>query len=430
MKEVLCFICIMSLEFSVGLRLLSNSNLDDKYDGHNCTKGRYYVYDDLPQVWDDADPEVKAPVSMKDLHYDNLMGDAFLSEQSFGESIYLRLLHSECRTRDAGEADVFFIPILLGRKKNDAWRKACKGAAAKFTDLKKHMKYLNKKTARQHLVVHNHGHALQGCYGWWQTPLDESFKHVSRFTTDNRTEQAKYIHLTSPIPYATSLHAHKGMAKPPWKHDFPRPNLIAYSTNTKVHGVTADVRKYLISACEKNKECRFINTQAHPDFNELYSSAEFCLQPAGDTFARKGIVQSLLMGCIPVLFHHQQVGLWDWFWGSWKHDSSVFIDGSHLQKQHTSALVDALKKIPFERRQEMRRTIAANAYKMQWAVQETPDGEDDAFDIMVQHLKKGEDGYHAGLAEDQVVKEFLQTSHSFTEGESKVLLRTPTILEL
>lgn len=192
----------------------------------------------------------------------------------------------------------------------------------------------------------------------------------------------------------------------------------------------------MISACKKHDECHFSDVKEKPNYYALYSSAEFCLQPPGDTLARLGIIQSLQMGCIPVLFHKGQLGLWDWFWGSWKHDSSLFIDGDKLLKKGSTTMVDALKRISPERRQEMRKAIAANAYRMQWAVQETPDGRDDAFDIMVQHLKKGEDGYHAMLAEDRVLKAFENLQRHdpantvFNKEESTDLLRMPVILEL
>jgi xyloglucan galactosyltransferase MUR3 len=51
----------------------------------------------------------------------------------------------------------------------------------------------------------------------------------------------------------------------------------------------------------------------------------FCLQPPGDQPNRKSVVDSLLLGCIPVLFHEAQLDYIPWHWGH-KFTSSVYID--------------------------------------------------------------------------------------------------------
>merc|ERR1719281_2147567 len=52
----------------------------------------------------------------------------------------------------------------------------------------------------------------------------------------------------------------------------------------------------------------------------------FCLEPPGTTFARQSLVQSMLSGCIPVLFDKQQDSLFPWHWGSWRKGSRVLLD--------------------------------------------------------------------------------------------------------
>lgn len=59
-----------------GLKIMDAHDRDEPA----CTKGRYYVYDDLPKDWDDTSKEVMEPVSMEEEHHDDLLGDAFLSE--------------------------------------------------------------------------------------------------------------------------------------------------------------------------------------------------------------------------------------------------------------------------------------------------------------------------------------------------------------
>ena len=43
---------------------------------------------------------------------------------------------------------------------------------------------------------------------------------------------------------------------------------------------------------------------------QLYWDATFCLQPGGDTISRKAILDALLLGCVPVLFHKGQRAQW------------------------------------------------------------------------------------------------------------------------
>jgi hypothetical protein len=54
------------------------------------------------------------------------------------------------------------------------------------------------------------------------------------------------------------------------------------------------------------------NTLTHP-----YSLATFCLMPGGDFPTRKGVLDALLAGCIPVVFQESTATTqWPWHWGS------------------------------------------------------------------------------------------------------------------
>jgi hypothetical protein len=54
------------------------------------------------------------------------------------------------------------------------------------------------------------------------------------------------------------------------------------------------------------------STLTHP-----YSLATFCLMPGGDFPSRKGVLDALLAGCIPVVFQESTATTqWPWHWGS------------------------------------------------------------------------------------------------------------------
>ena len=63
---------------------------------------------------------------------------------------------------------------------------------------------------------------------------------------------------------------------------------------------------------------------------QMYWRSTFCLQPGGDSVARKGILDALLMGCIPVLFHTGQRLMWPWHWGSWVEEATVLIQDTKV----------------------------------------------------------------------------------------------------
>jgi hypothetical protein len=64
------------------------------------------------------------------------------------------------------------------------------------------------------------------------------------------------------------------------------------------------------SACESvgSPVCQWISMnnrsqEIATSFIELYRQSNFCLMPKGDTFSRKALIDALLAGCIPVVFH-------------------------------------------------------------------------------------------------------------------------------
>ena len=55
--------------------------------------------------------------------------------------------------------------------------------------------------------------------------------------------------------------------------------------------------------------------------------------PTGDAVSRKAIVDSLVLGCIPVLFHRGQAEQWPWHWGAWHQNASVRIDPDEVARR-------------------------------------------------------------------------------------------------
>jgi hypothetical protein len=112
-------------------------------------------------------------------------------------------------------------------------------------------------------------------------------------------------------------------------------------------------------------------------------NATFCLQPGGDTPSRKAMVDSLLLGCIPVLFSPVQLHLWPWHWDT--AHTAVYVDGDAILNGSVS-VIDALASVPPARVRAVQAAIEATAYRMQYSAVEVP-GRVDAFDVTIEHLR-------------------------------------------
>merc|ERR1719160_104521 len=112
----------------------------------------------------------------------------------------------------------------------------------------------------------------------------------------------------------------------------------------------------------------------------LYSKRDsvFCLEPPGTTLGRKSIIDSLLMGCVPVLFDRRQDKLYPWHWGSWRESSRVMMN---LPKGCWGAtgtdyvppdcnVMERLRQIPVEVVKDMQEAISNNAHRLQYALKD------------------------------------------------------------
>ena len=83
------------------------------------------------------------------------------------------------------------------------------------------------------------------------------------------------------------------------------------------------VRQGVAQMCMQHRSCNYtcITHCVGPDMKKEIITEEivktkvnsvFCLEPEGDTPSRKGLVDSIVLGCIPVLFSARQARLWPW----------------------------------------------------------------------------------------------------------------------
>lgn len=131
---------------------------------------------------------------------------------------------------------------------------------------------------------------------------------------------------------------------------------------------------------------------------EGYRTAIFSLQPAGDDPARKGIIDSVTCGCIPVLFHSQQRQLWPQHWGGWVADATVLLPGEAVLNGSLNVL-DALRAIPRRRISRMQQVLRQNAHRLHYGLVGSSDAAGDALEISLAHLMRSlraEEGANLG----------------------------------
>ena len=166
-------------------------------------------------------------------------------------------------------------------------------------------------------------------------------------------------------PFPSYVHAELSMpwAELPWRQRPRRQVLIAAAFNAK-HGATSNAavrqmnaqRAALIKSCKADGAagfCSFLSLSPGAlekggfHFRLSYSvvrqywNATFCLQPVGDACTRKGQLDALLLGCIPVLLHPCQEHQWPWHWGSWFRNATVALD----PKKVASGELDVVREL-------------------------------------------------------------------------------------
>ena len=142
---------------------------------------------------------------------------------------------------------------------------------------------------------------------------------------------------------------------------------------------------------KSKEESYFPTSQALASVLDLYRRSAFCLQPAGDDPSRKGTVDALLSGCIPVFFHEESQALWPLHWGQWVRNASVLVPHDTVMVRNIN-VVDRLRAVPTEHIARMQQVIGRMAHTMAYTM---PDGNsrtrrldepEDALDITLRFL--------------------------------------------
>lgn len=264
-----------------------------------------------------------------------------IDQFAMGRIFHARLLNSSWRVHDPAKADLFFVPSWTA----DSFpsNSTCP-TAADFSTL---LPFLNKCTAGRHLLVNPRvAHRRDVCEFWsgdpW--PLTESaFPSTTKIALEDPVccpfVRGANVH-SIPYPgFGSGLDA--VMAERLHRLSAPEvPRAILSMGALGIHGAGAGLRIIVRAQCLEAgyPECVFIDlkmqqkgkrvaitTQTYAKLVSTMLQTTFCFEPNGDTPSRKGIIDAIMCGCIPVLFKLKQKKLWPWHLQNWE-SFSVMID--------------------------------------------------------------------------------------------------------
>lgn len=152
------------------------------------------------------------------------------------------------------------------------------------------------------------------------------------------------------------------------------------------------IRSQVMKQCvQSRRKCKLLecksedkNCEKATDVIKLFQRSIFCLQPPGDTFTRRSIFDSILAGCIPVLFNPASFYV-QYIWHLPKDftNYSVLIPEDDV-KENKVSIERVLARIPRRRVAAMREQVIRLIPKVIYA---NPRGrlkrEEDAFDLAV-----------------------------------------------
>lgn len=168
------------------------------------------------------------------------------------------------------------------------------------------------------------------------------------------------------IPHPTYFHPHSDEDIMSWQSKIitsSRKHLVSFAGAARPDA-PENIRSILIKQCTsvEIQKCQFLDCSSRgcsqpESVIELFMESEFCLQPPGDSPTRKSVFDSLVSGCIPVMFdpftaYYQ----YPWHLPEDHGKYSVFIDQKEVREKEVN-VVEKLMKITKKERDDMRRFI-------------------------------------------------------------------------
>ncbi|GMH28875.1 hypothetical protein Nepgr_030718 [Nepenthes gracilis] len=312
-----------------------------------------------------------------------------------------RALKHPCRVHNADEAKLFYVPfyggldILRWHFKNNVSDHVKDKLSFELIEWLRLQKSWTRKSGLDHVFV-------LGKITWdfrrkeqtsWGTRLleHEEMQNPMKLLIERQPWHLNEV----AIPHPTFFHPRSDSETAAWQNKIMqahRKSLISFAGAARPQA-TDSIRSILIQQCNSTQKCTFLDCKKSVCSNpaaivELFSGSEFCLQPPGDSPTRKSVFDSLVSGCIPVLFdpftaYYQYA----WHLPADSRKYSVFIDQEEVRRRK-AAVAERLMRISLKEREEMRRFIVYDL--LPGLIYSDPDAKlerfEDAFTITMNNL--------------------------------------------
>jgi hypothetical protein len=360
-RLALVFFAFSYFTCSFSNQLSSASSLSSFIPSHYQSKELFYIYDD--EEWAKV---ATASIYKRDPHERlenqfnhgsgpliNISAGSYHTDQyQLFSMIYYRALTDPRRTLDPNKATSFFIPYDFAS--DSAYYKNCARSHGVCYDFRKcplaptvekllfASPYYQKNNGRNHVLIIGMNYAMDhyilkpkckslltnACMNCTKFAIDDySYMYSSDAGIKNRGD---YWHA---IPFPADFHySHEVKTPFPWEIT-NRPVLASYTGSDKsFYGPSRRLRQSIIHYCNLHSDLcvsrsyglngtRYsFKVDGHTPL-AISQHSIFCFQPTGDLMTRKGLFDSMLQGCLPVIFDALTAKVmytWHWSEDYWK----------------------------------------------------------------------------------------------------------------
>ena len=260
--------------------------------------------------------------------------------------MYHRLLKDPRRTLDPTNATTFFVPYDLAS--DAAYYKLCaKNKDHKCFDFRKcplsprvhelllESPWWKRHKGRDHLLIVGMNYAMDHYIG--KPKCKQLLLGACKLCSKIAIDDYSYLHSGNnginekgdswhAVPFPSDFHWTRRLQRPfPWENT-DRPLLVSYIGSTQsFYNPARRLRGSLVHFCALHaKDCvhstygssgRSVFFEAGHNPLSLSARSIFCFQPIGDLMTRKGLFDSMLQGCLPVVFEDLTASImYTWHW--------------------------------------------------------------------------------------------------------------------
>lgn len=306
---------------------------------------------------------------------------------SMFNALFNRLRRSKRRTLDPEEASMFIIPFDIALdsyldKTYCIYKLGPRCGGHQQQVLKYHIKhsiYFKRNNGADHVVLwslHQHHRIPDIICGDFITNICKLCTFTCywmNYTMSNN----KYISL----PYPSSYHWFDNIQTLPWLSKSTteqRHHKVIYLGSIKTnqrYGLNTKIRRAIAHECQAHTDCTHIQTQHQSVDSRVknslheYMKSIFCLNPPGDDSGRRAVFDSLIAGCIPVVFDFATIyNQYPWHMTEQiALDISIYIPGDQYVSGHVK-FMDILSSIDPEVIRLKQRAIEILAPTLQYSL--------------------------------------------------------------